>query len=368
MSKVIILGATGSIGSTALQAIREKHLDIDVVALSCHTQLDKLRNLQSEFHSKAICLTGKKEQGIYSGFEGLQEMLCSVDADIVLNGIAGFEGLKASVFTLQAGKNLALANKESVVCGSSFLFDLAKRQGCDIIPVDSEHSAIYELLRQNDKSKVQSLIITASGGPFSNYSAEQLKNVTVEEALHHPTWKMGPKITIDSATLANKAMEVIEASKLFGFSNDRIEVVIHPQSIVHSMIRMKDGAVYAQMGKPNMSLPIINALYPQARTSLVSPLDFANLQLTFFKPDMKKFPLLGLAYQILGMKCSAAIAFNASDEIAVGAFLEKRISFTRIQEIVQDIVSRHDNVNPNSLAEAIELDRKYRIMSNEYLC
>lgn len=208
-------------------------------------------------------------------------MIEETDADIVLNGISGFDGLPASVYTLECGKNLALANKESVVCGWSFLFDLAQKNNASIIPVDSEHSAIFQLLKSHGQDEVEKLVITASGGPFRTWTEQQLNHATAKDALCHPTWKMGKKITIDSATLANKGMEVIEASKLFGFPPEKIEVVVHPQSIVHSMIRMRNGAVYAQLGMPDMSLPIISALLPDTGVPLVSPLSFDDLALTF---------------------------------------------------------------------------------------
>jgi len=360
MRRVIILGATGSIGTTALGAIRTHHLPLKVVGLSAHARGMQLETLGKEFGARTVLIPD-------GDFSGLKSMLESTDADIVLNGISGFAGLSASMLALESGKDLALANKERVVCGSSFLFATARRLGRAIIPVDSEHSAIYELLKTQPAAQVDHLVITASGGPFRNTPKEELDQVDVGRALHHPTWKMGPKITIDSATLANKAMEVIEASGLFGFAPERIEVTVHPQSVVHSMIRMRSGAVYAQMGNPDMSLPIINALLPGTTAPLVKPLDFTNLSLTFEKPDMDKFPLLALAWDILREGGSKAVAFNAADEVAVWSFLRKEIGFTDIQRVVSEVVARSEDPAPKDLAEAVELDGRLRSLARD-LC
>ncbi|MCH3908629.1 MAG: 1-deoxy-D-xylulose-5-phosphate reductoisomerase [Sphaerochaeta sp.] len=368
MKDVIILGATGSIGTTALNAIRTHHLPLHVVGLSCHTQKDRLQDLGPEFPDAKRCLTGGKWTEGYSGFPGLRQMLQETKADIVLNGISGFDGLPASVYALEAGKDLALANKESVVCGWSFLFDLAKKHHCAIIPVDSEHSAIYQLLNGQHPEEVDTLVITASGGPFRTWSEEQMHHVTVQDALNHPTWKMGKKITIDSATLANKGMEVIEASKLFGFPPQKIEVVVHPQSIVHSMIRMKSGAVYAQLGMPDMSLPIISALLPGTTAPLVSPLDFSHLSLTFEAPDFKRFPLLELTYHVLEQGGAASLAFNAADEVAVSAFLSGKIAFSDITDIVETTVAHADAQAPRDLSEAVSLNKRYRSFAGGFPC
>jgi 1-deoxy-D-xylulose-5-phosphate reductoisomerase len=361
MRNVIVLGATGSIGTTALTAIKERKLPLRVVGLSAHTNKEKLHELGSSFQTDNLALTGE-------GFGTLKEMLSKTDADIVLNGISGFDGLKASVAVLESGKNLALANKESVVCGSSFLFRIARERRLSITPVDSEHSAIYELLKDKKEEDVASLVITASGGPFRTKTRDEMEKMTVAEALHHPTWKMGRKITIDSATLANKAMEVIEASGLFGFAPEQIEVVVHPQSVVHSMVRMKNGAVYAQMGNPDMTLPIISALLPGTSVPLVRPLGFTGLTLTFEKPDTERFPLLALAFTILSRKDASAIAFNAADEIAVAAFLEGKIGFLDIEKIVQKVTLETTEPLPETLDEAIGIDKKARERARRLAC
>jgi len=343
-------------------------LPLHVTGLSCHTQKEKLKELGKLFPDARLCLTGGKWDGPYSGFTGLRAMLSETKADIVLNGISGFDGLAASVYCLEGGKDLALANKESVVCGSSFLFSLAQKNHLSIIPVDSEHSAIFQLLKDHPKETVSKLIITASGGPFRGYDASKLKAVTIQEALNHPTWKMGKKITIDSATLANKGMEVIEASKLFGFGPQDIEVVVHPQSVIHSMIRLKNGSLYAQLGRPDMSLPIISALLPEVRCPLVQELDFGNLSLTFEKPDTGCFPLLPLAYEVLDMGGSSALAYNAADEVAVAAFLSGRIGFSDITDIVETTVRHADKKAPADLAEAVALNKQYRAFAGGFPC
>ena len=369
--KIILLGCTGSIGTTAIQAIRDSKLDVQVVGISAHSNQDSLFNLASELGCNAVCLTGKAcppctSIRTYSFFSGLSEMLASLEADIVLNAIAGFDGLQASLLSLKHGFDLALANKESVVCAGSFLFDYARENHRSIIPVDSEHSAISELLKKRDLLEVDTLILTGSGGPFRTLPHEQFSSITVEQALNHPTWNMGKKITIDSATLANKALEVIEASYLFSFPANKIEVVIHPQSIVHSMIRLKDGAVYAQLGNPDMTLPIVNALQ-QDSVNLVKPLDFSMLSLTFEKPDIQRFPLLGLAFTILERKGSSALAFNAADEVAVHAFLDKRCSYQEMIGVVQKTLERKWEQTPSSFTETLALDAEARKLARSFL-
>ena len=271
MRKVLILGATGSIGTTALNAVRDGKLDVKITGLAARHNEDRLKALAEEFDCPYI---------INDDSNKLDAFIASSDSDIALNGIAGSPGLEASLMCIKHSVDLALANKESVVMGGSFLFESAQKNGAKIIPVDSEHSAIYNLLRGHE-DEVSKLVITASGGPFLN--RRDLENVTVEEACSHPTWKMGRKISIDSSTLANKGLEVIEAGFLFNMPAEKIEVTIHRQSIVHSMIRLENGAVYAQLSPPDMTLPIISALNDghQDLHNVVNPLSFEDLTLTF---------------------------------------------------------------------------------------
>ncbi|MBK5199978.1 MAG: 1-deoxy-D-xylulose-5-phosphate reductoisomerase [Spirochaetaceae bacterium] len=369
MKKVIILGATGSIGTTCLHSIKNKNLPLEVVGITANTKVRELENIGDSFNVRNLHLaTNQARCDCFNYYNSIEELLDTVKCDIVLNGISGFSGLAASVKVLERGIDLALANKESVVAGGSFIFDLASKTGANIYPVDSEHSAIKSLLDAHKKEHVKSLIITASGGPFRTLDKKDFKNITVQQALNHPTWKMGKKITIDSSTLANKALEVIEAAYLFGFNENNIEVVVHPQSIIHSMIRMHDGAVYSQMGTPNMSLPIIEGLLGvYDHSNLVDPMSFDNLTLTFEKPDYDRFPLLKIAFDILKKGKSYAIAFNASNEVAVYAFLKERISYLQLQDCVISTMQNDFMDICTNLSESIEIDNKARAIANRYI-
>ncbi len=366
MKRLTILGSSGSIGQTTLTAIRRLSLPVKVIGLSSHTNIEQMIGDGHAHNAEALCSTGTHVEGLYHGHEGLEAMLDDHRPDIVLNAISGFAGLRASLATLERGIDLALANKESVVCGGSLLFATARAHGCRIIPVDSEHSAIATLLAGHKRSHVESLILTASGGPFRLWDSDRFAHITAEDALAHPTWQMGAKITIDSATLANKALEIIEAAALFGFDGDHIEVVIHPQSIIHSMIRTLDGATYAQLSKPDMSLAIINALL-DGPAAVVEPLDFSHLTLTFEEPDHQRFPLLSLAYDILRRQDLSAIAFNAADEVAVAAFLEGRISYPTMIDVVRATVEREWSGNGSTLAEITQQDRLAREIAQSML-
>ncbi|MGD1822402.1 MAG: 1-deoxy-D-xylulose-5-phosphate reductoisomerase [Pleomorphochaeta sp.] len=369
MKKVIILGATGSIGSTCLKAIEEKTLPIEVVAISANTNYKKLEEISLKHNISNLLLTNSDYRNTnFNYFNSIDDLLKNIECDVVLNGIAGFDGLNATIKALNNNRDVALANKESVVTGGSFIFDLAKKNNCKIIPVDSEHSALKALVESHKKENIKSLIITASGGPFRTLDFNEFKNITVEKALNHPTWKMGKKITIDSSTLANKALEVIEASYLFGFEANNIEVSVHPQSIIHSMIRMHDGAIYAQLGTPNMSLPIIEGiLNDYTNEELVKPLDFTNLSLTFEKPNYDKFPLLKCAYDILEKKQGYPIAFNAANEEAVYAFLRKDISYLKLQDLVLKTLEKDFSYTIKNFDDVLEVDKKARIIANSMI-
>ncbi|MGD1816942.1 MAG: 1-deoxy-D-xylulose-5-phosphate reductoisomerase [Pleomorphochaeta sp.] len=369
MKKVIILGATGSIGTTCLNAIIEKKLPIEVVGISANKNFEQLEAIATKFNIKNLLLSNSSHKNSnFNYFNNIFDLIKETPCDIVLNGISGFDGLKATIDTLKNKKDIALANKESVVTGAAVIFDLAKKNNCKIIPVDSEHSAIKALIDSHQRENVKSLIITASGGPFRTLELSKFKDITVEKALNHPTWKMGPKITIDSSTLANKALEVIEASYLFNFEAKDIEVTVHPQSIIHSMIRLKDGAVYAQMGNPNMSLPIIEGILDgYSNKELVKPLDFTSLQLTFEAPNYEKFPLLKLAYDILEKKKGYPIAFNAANEEAVYAFLNKQISYLKLQDIVIKTLDKDFSNNISSFEDILETDKIARMIAKSYI-
>ncbi|HPZ15862.1 MAG TPA: 1-deoxy-D-xylulose-5-phosphate reductoisomerase [Sphaerochaeta sp.] len=366
MKRIAILGSSGSIGQTTLTAIRTHALPLSVVSLTSHTSVDRLIADGRACGAEALCSTGTPVEGLYHGFDGLVAMLDEHPVDIVLNAISGFAGLRASLAVLERGIDLALANKESVICGGALLFETARRHNCRIIPVDSEHSAIASLLRGHEREHVQSLILTASGGPFRTLESDRFAHLKAADALAHPTWQMGKKITIDSATLANKALEVIEASYLFGFSGDEIEVVVHPQSIVHSMIRTTDGAVYAQLSKPDMSLAIIGALL-DGPEDIVDRLDFDALSLSFERPDLDRFPLLGLAFEILRRGDLSTIAFNAADEVAVAAFLEGTIPYPVMIDVVRRTVDHEWEGTITSYQQIVEVDTRARRLAKSLL-
>ena len=320
MDDILILGATGSIGTTALDAARKGIIRGRIAGLVSYSS--DLSSLADEFSCPALNARGKTRDEI-------AEFIRGVSPSIALNGVSGTAGLIYTDILIGCGIDIALANKESIVLGGSLIMDKARERGVRIIPVDSEHSAIYHLLKGR---RADSIILTASGGPF--YGREDLAGVTAAEALRHPTWKMGRKITIDSATLANKGLEVIEASHLFSIDVGRIEVVIHRQSIVHSAIRTADGAVYALLSPPDMTLPIAMAIEPDLSRQAVAPLSLKDLTLTFSSPDAVHFPMLGLAYRALEMKGSASICDCGADEAAAEAFVDGRIGFTDIPSVV----------------------------------
>ncbi len=360
MIRLVILGATGSIGKTCLDSIRHHNLPIKVVGLTADRNREKLETLKDEFQCLTLLTEGNIEQS------NLPDFLDETSPDIVLNAIAGFDGLYATKCVLEKSIDIALANKESVVSGASFIFRLGGEHNAKIIPVDSEHSAIYNLLKGRKASK---LVITASGGPFVD--RKDLSNITKEEALRHPTWKMGEKITLDSATLANKGLEVIEASYLFSFPPEDIEVVVHRQSVVHSLIRTAEGGIYAQLSPPDMALPIMSAITKGdiPMNDIVRPLSFDNLTLTFEKPDTERFPLLPLAYRALSLGYAGPVIYNASDEIAVKAFLEDKLSFSDIAEVLRRTLDEKSlNTTPiSNYEEVYELDRRARLKAGEII-
>lgn len=326
MKRLLILGATGSIGTTTLSFLRQNHTEIKVVGLTAHSSIEKLKTLSEEFKTPSLIID--------DNYNGLDSFIDSTNPDIVLNAISGSSGLYPSLLVLSKGIDLALANKESVVLGGNYLFKVAKSHNANIIPVDSEHSAIYHLIQNREIDKI---ILTCSGGPFLN--RKDLENVKLEDALKHPTWSMGKKITIDSATLANKGLEVIEAHYLFDVKKENIEVVIHPESIVHSLIRQKDGSLYALLSNPDMTLPIISAILGENKIeNLIKPLDLSLLTLHFLAPDYTRFPMLPLSYRALDIGGSARIAYNTANEVAVDAFIKDKISFLNIPRVVSNVV------------------------------
>jgi 1-deoxy-D-xylulose-5-phosphate reductoisomerase len=371
--RAAVLGATGSIGKSTLDVLRAGKGDFEPVLFSSHTDSAGLRALGREFPKALLVLSGTDRGSAEGNVRyGRQELLRAIPesgADIVVNGIAGAAGLAPSLASLEAGADLALANKETIVMAASLVFAAAAKGGGRIIPVDSEHSAIFNLIHAHGKgAPVEELLLTASGGPFRTYSRKMLAAITPEEALAHPTWSMGPKITIDSASLANKGLEVIEAAGLFNMPPERIRVVIHPQSIVHSMVRLTDGAVYAQLSKPDMRLPIHQALYwPDSAPCPFGRLDFDNLTLDFEKPDTERFPMLPLAYQALRSGALAPAVYNAANEEAVRAFLARKAAFLDIPRIVEYVLNRDWSYHSLDLPAILEADRKARELANRFI-
>jgi 1-deoxy-D-xylulose-5-phosphate reductoisomerase len=370
--RVAVLGATGSIGANALDVLRRGREDFEVVFLSAHTGAEGLLALGREFPGALLALSGddfrerslpERDRGriAYFGRGGLLRGIGECGADITVNGIAGAAGLEPSLAAIDAGSDLALANKETVVLAFPLAALLAEKKKVRIIPVDSEHAAVSSLLGAHGKEALEEILLTASGGPFRGYPPERLARISPREALAHPTWRMGPKISVDSATLANKGLEVIEAIRLFDLPGERVKVVIHPQSIVHSMIRLKNGAVYAQMSRPDMRLPIHDALYwPRTCSSPFGVLDFENLILEFEKPDGRSFPLLSLAYDAARARGLYPTAYNAANEAAVAAFLEEKIEFLDIPRIVEYVLKRDWNAGSPDLETILDADKRAR--------
>ncbi len=343
---MIILGSTGSIGTQALDVVGRSD-ELQVVGLSASTRADDVVQQAERFGVERIALADEAAAAraaerwtsgeVLTGDSGLMELITDTDCDLVLNGLVGSAGLGPTVATLGEGIDLALANKESLVVGGELVMALAEATGARIIPVDSEHSALHQLIASERPGTVDRLVLTASGGPFRGRSASELADVTIEEALAHPTWAMGGKITIDSATLMNKGLELIEAHHLFGVGYERIDVVVHPQSIIHSLIQLNDGAALAHMGYPDMRVPISYALHWPERVDVpVKALDLPELgQLTFEEPDLEAFPCLRLAREAAVAGGTAPCVLNAANEVAVGAFLDGQLSFTGIAEVIE---------------------------------
>jgi len=369
--KVVILGSTGSIGRSALQVLKVFKDRFEVFGLSAHKNFGLFKNQIKEYKPEVVVLTQeesyekvKKEFSgdkikIYYGIDNIKQMVSLPKVDIVINAIVGSAGLLPSFFSLQAGKTLALANKESLVMAGELLTALAKKKKLEILPVDSEHSAIKQCLLAGKKKEVKRLILTASGGPFYLSKKRDLSKVSVSQALSHPTWEMGRKVTVDSATLMNKGLEVIEAHWLFGIPASQMKVMIHPQSVVHSMVEFVDGTIIAQMSKPDMKMPLQYALlYPERVETNESFLDLTRVKnLTFLEPDLRRFPGLKLCYFALELGGTAPGVLNAANEVAVESFLNKKISFDKIPMLVRKVLSSHKVKEKPGLEEILEADR-----------
>ncbi|HOW53820.1 MAG TPA: 1-deoxy-D-xylulose-5-phosphate reductoisomerase [Syntrophorhabdaceae bacterium] len=348
--KVLILGSTGSIGTAALEVIANDPGSFEVYGLACRNNVDLLNEQIARFKPAGVCVFDEYQKDrvaagrarIYTGIEGMKEMIRS-DVDTVVNALPGSIGLEPTIEAIRCKKTLALANKESLVMGGRIIRGLVAEMGSALIPVDSEHSAIYQLLEGLPMKELRSIIITASGGPFRKHTKKALEKVNLEEAMNHPTWKMGQKITLDSATLMNKGLEVIEARWLFDLEPSRIKVLIHPESILHGIVELADNSLLAYMASPDMKIPIAYALNEKKRLPLpFAPLDLERVsKLTFYPPDRRRFPSVQLAYEALAAGDSALVVFNVSNEAAVQAFIDGKIKFTDIPGIVADAIEKH---------------------------
>ncbi len=355
MKKIAILGSTGSIGTQTLDVVREHSDELQVVALAAGSNKERLKEQIKEFHPKLVSLSDEKKAQelkeelageqveVVCGMEGLIEVAGADSADVVVTAVVGMMGILPTMEAIKKGKDIALANKETLVTAGHLIIPMAKEYGVSILPVDSEHSAIFQSLQGEPKAALDKILLTASGGPFRGKSAEFLETVTLEDALNHPNWSMGPKITIDSSTMVNKGLEVMEAKWLFGVDYSQIEVVIQPQSIIHSMVQYVDGAIIAQLGTPDMRVPIEYALfYPKRRSLSGDRLDFSKLsQITFEKPDYKVFRGLSLAIEAGKTGGTMPTVFNAANERAVAKFLKGEIKYTDIVRSIEKCMDAH---------------------------
>lgn len=370
--KITILGSTGSIGTQALDVIRAG--EDSVYALTANSRIDILEAQVREFKPRVVALQDAQkakdlsvriadtDTTVLSGREGILEIAADPTADMVLNSLVGIAGLEPTLLAINAGKDIALANKETLVAGGDLVNKAAKAQGISILPVDSEHSAIFQSMQGAPKGSVKKILLTASGGPFYGKKRYQLEHIIPRDALAHPNWSMGAKISIDSATMMNKGLEVIEAVHLFGLPPENIEVLVHRQSIVHSAVELCDGAVIAQLGSTDMRLPIQYALtYPERKPCPCTPLSLSDVStLTFEKPDLETFGCLKLCLQIAAEGGTKAAAVNGANEQAVALFLDEKISFLRIEELVHEIAKMHKNCLNYTLADVLEADRAAR--------
>jgi 1-deoxy-D-xylulose-5-phosphate reductoisomerase len=370
MRRVAILGSTGSIGRNALEVIRRLGNRVSIVGLSTNRRIEDLVQQTGEFRPSAVAvcdeavreraesLLGAGKIDVFWGPEGLVRLVQLPDVDLVVNAVVGAAGIRPTLAAIEAGKDVAIANKESLVAAGGLIMDAARRVGVNIIPVDSEHSAVFQCLRGEDRASIRRLVLTASGGPLVDMTADEIANVRAAEALKHPTWNMGQKVTIDSATMLNKGFEVIEAQWLFGIPSGQIDVVIERRSIVHSLVEFADGSVVALMSVPDMRLPIQYALtFPERVDTGWARLDLSLTgPMTFEQPDVNRFPCLSLAYQVAKTGGTAGAVLGAADEIAVEAFVQGKISFADIHSTLRTVVSLHESQEADSIESVFAAD------------
>ncbi len=370
MKHIAVLGSTGSIGTRCLEVV-DRHRDrMNLIAITAHRSWQLLGRQSNVFHPRWAVLSDATLEGsvpreafsskteLLFGAAGIERVAGHADVDIVVAGIVGAAGLRGTWAALEAGKKLAIANKETLVVAGSLVMELARRTGATVVPVDSEHSAVFQAMQSGRPQEVRRIVLTASGGPFRGWTPQQLADVTPEQALAHPTWEMGPKITVDSATMMNKALEIIEAKWLFGLDAEQIEVVVHPQSIVHSFVEFVDGSILAQLSPPDMKLPIQYALtYPERVEALSPKIDWNQvMRLDIMPPDMDAFPSLRLGYDVANRGGSCGVVLNAANEVAVERFLSGDLSFRDIPHACRAVLEAHEfNASP-SLSELLRLD------------
>ena len=369
MKKISILGSTGSIGTQTLEVVRNQK-DIQVTALAAGSNIVVLEQQIREFHPSIVCVWDEKkakelaalisdlDTKVVSGMDGLIEAAAEPSAEIVVTAVVGMIGIRPTIAAMEAGKDIALANKETLVTAGHIIMKLAEEKHVRILPVDSEHSAIFQCLNGENKKEIHKILLTASGGPFRGRTREQMADVRVEDALKHPNWAMGQKITIDSSTMVNKGLEVMEAKWLFGVEMDQVQVVVQPQSVIHSMIQFNDGAVMAQLGTPDMKLPIQYALYyPERRYLPGERLDFAALKnITFEAPDFHNFKGLRLAYEAGKTGGAMPTVFNAANELAVKKFLNREIRYLDITEMIEEAMNHHQAVKEPTVDKILEAE------------
>ncbi|UOQ65307.1 1-deoxy-D-xylulose-5-phosphate reductoisomerase [Hymenobacter volaticus] len=380
--RVALLGSTGSIGTQALDVVRANSTRFTIAVLSAHSNAELLIQQAREFRPAAVvigdetkyaavktALAGQPETEVLAGVAALTEVAGRPDSDIVLTAMVGYAGLLPTVAAIRAGKDIALANKETLVVAGQLITQLVQEYKVGLYPVDSEHSAIFQCLVGEERNPIEKIILTASGGPFRGRTREQLAEVTKAQALKHPNWDMGAKITIDSASLMNKGLEVIEAKWLFGLRDDQIDVVVHPQSIIHSLVQFEDGSLKAQLGLPDMKLPIQYALgYPHRLPASFPRFSFLDYpQLTFEQPDKTAFRNLALAFDAMGRAGNAPCVLNAANEIAVAAFLRDEVGFLQMSELVEDCLSRVSYLAEPSLDDYVQTDKEARRIVQERL-
>jgi 1-deoxy-D-xylulose-5-phosphate reductoisomerase len=380
LKNLVILGSSGSIGQNALWVADRFPEELNIFGLSVNSNIKLLAEQIRQFHPQVVCVADDKAASkfaseakslgveLLTGKAGLETLAAYQNSEIILNAVVGFVGLRSTLAAARAGKRIALANKDSMVAGGELVNSILAKSDGEIIPIDSEHSAIFQCLKAGVHDEVKRLILTSSGGPFRQYPLESFPSITVEHALRHPTWNMGKKITIDSATLMNKGLEIIEAVYLFNISADKIDVVIHPQSIVHSMVEFVDGATVAQLSKPDMRLPIQYALfYPERRALDVAALGFdESITLEFQPPDNAKFPSLNLAREAIKRGGTAPAIYNAANEIAVESFLEHRISFPDIFGVVDYALGKAGISRADSLDSIVSADKTGRELARQF--